>query len=102
MPGKVEVLDISDPGIFAPDILQRTLQALDFQPDVIVMAVAYISFSDRMNLALQAHTARSFFNPGVRKKLPAGFWWRNYDLGIYGHHADCIRGNCIATNLAQC
>ncbi len=83
-PGTVEVLDISDPGIFAPDILQRTLQALDFDPDVIVMAVAYISFSDRMNLALQAHTARSFFNSGVREKLPAGFWWRNYDLGIYG------------------
>jgi len=82
-PGGFEILDLSDPGIFAPDMLQRALLGLDFQPDAVILAVAYISFSDRMKLALQAHSVRSFLRPGVAGRLSAGFWWRNYDLGLY-------------------
>ena len=82
-PGHYEVTDSSAPGIFAPDMLQRVLLGLENDPDVVIMAVAYISLSDRMKLALQAHSARSFFKPGVFKRLSAGFWLRNYDIGLY-------------------
>lgn len=84
-PGSLEVIDLSQPGIFAPEMLQRTLLSLDFHPDLVVLAVSYISFSDRMDLGLQAHSARSFFKPGVFERLPAGFWARNYDIGIYAN-----------------
>lgn len=82
-PGEFEVLDLAEPGIFAPDMLLRTLRAMDYQPDLVLLGVSYISFSDRMGLALQAHSARSFFNPGIASRLSHDFWLRNYDIGIY-------------------
>ena len=82
-PGKYEVLDMAEAGIFAPDILQRTLLALDFDVDVVVLGVSYISFSDLMPLSRQSHSARSFFKPGIFEKLPVGFWLRNYDINLY-------------------
>ena len=84
-PGQFEVLDLSDAGIFAPEILQRTLLGLDLNPDAIILAVAYISFSDRMKLSLQAHSVRSFFKDGIFRKLSLGFWLRNYDIGLYSN-----------------
>ncbi|MCB0352469.1 MAG: hypothetical protein KDD64_03065 [Bdellovibrionales bacterium] len=82
-PDKWQVLDFSDPGIFAPDMLQRGIFALEWEPDLFIFPVAYISFSDRMQLRRQAHTARSFFRPEVFSHLPFGFWMRNYDIGLY-------------------
>jgi hypothetical protein len=83
-PGRYEVLDLSDPGIFAPDMLQRLLAGLDYDLDTVILPVAYISFSDRMTLARQAFSARSFFKPSIVHRLPPGFWLRNYDLSVYG------------------
>ncbi len=83
-PDKFEVLDIAEPGIFAPDILQRTLRGLDYQPDLVILNVSYITFADRMRPALQAHSVRSFFNDGIFTRLPIGFWLRNYDIGLFG------------------
>ena len=82
-PGAYEVTDMAAPGIFAPDMLQRMLQGLKEKPDLVIMAVAYISFSDRMKLALQSHSARSFFKPDVFDQLSFNFWLRNYDIGLY-------------------
>jgi len=82
-PGVYEVIDMAAPGIFAPDMLQRMLLGLSQKPDLVIMAVAYISFSDRMKLALQSHTARSFFKAGVFGQLSSDFWLRNYDIGLY-------------------
>jgi hypothetical protein len=82
-PNEFEILDMSDAGIFAPDMLQRLLASLDYDLDGVILAVAYISFSDRMKLVRQSFTARSFFKPSIFPRLPAGFWLRNYDLGIY-------------------
>ncbi|MFQ5659303.1 MAG: hypothetical protein ACE5GZ_02685 [Gammaproteobacteria bacterium] len=82
-PGHFEVLDMSEAGIFAPDMLQRALFSLAFKPKLIIFGVSYISFSDRMKLSLQSHSARSFFKTHVFGKLPVGFWTRNYDIGIY-------------------
>lgn len=82
-PGGYEVIDMAAPGIFAPEMLQRMLLGLSQKPDLVIMAVAYISFSDRMKLALQSHTARSFFKPGVFEQLSGNFWLRNYDIGLY-------------------
>lgn len=82
-PGDFEVLDMADGGIFAPDILQRTLDGLTFEPDLVIVGVAYISFSDRMKLSLQAHSVRSFFKDSVFPKLSLGFWLRNFDIGLY-------------------
>lgn len=82
-PGRFEVIDLAEPGIFAPDMLQRTLKCLDFKPDLIILGVSYISFSDRMKLSLQSHGTRSFFKKGIFSRLPIGFWIRNYDIGIY-------------------
>ena len=73
-PDSFEVLDMSSGGIFAPDMLQRMLMGLDFKPDAIITAVAYISFSDRMRLPLQAHSVRSFFKKHIFEKLPLDFW----------------------------
>lgn len=84
-PEKIEVMDMAAPGIFAPDMLQRVLMSLDLKPDMIIMSVAYISFSDRMQLSLQAHSARSFFKDAIYPKLSTGFWFRNYDIGVYGN-----------------
>jgi hypothetical protein len=83
VPGGFEVLDMSEPGIFAPDMLQRLLSALDYDLDLVILPVAYISFSDRMKLVRQSFSARSFFKPSVASRLPAGFWLRNYDLTLY-------------------
>ncbi|MFT5113824.1 MAG: hypothetical protein ACI8P9_003156 [Parasphingorhabdus sp.] len=82
-PGEFEVLDMAEPGIFAPDMLQRSLRGLDYDLDLVVLGLSYITFSDRMNLALQAHTARAFFNRGIFERLPTGFWMRNWDIGLY-------------------
>jgi len=82
-PKRFEVLDLASPGIFAPDFLQRMARALDFDLDSVVIASAYISFSDRMGLSRQASSALSFFNAGVAERLDTGFWLRNYDLGLY-------------------
>jgi hypothetical protein len=82
-PNNFEIIDLSEPGIFAPDILQRTLFALNYQPDLIIFSVAYISFSDRMKLSLQSKSAHAFFKNGIFTKLSLGFWIRNYDLGTY-------------------
>ena len=82
-PERYEVVDMAAPGIFAPDMLQRLLLGLTYNPDLVIMGVAYISFSDRMKLALQSHSARSFFKPGVFNQLSGEFWLRNYDIGLY-------------------
>ena len=82
-PGRYEVLDLATPGIFAPEMLERVLLGMEYQPKLVIMAVAYISFSDRMKLALQSHSARSFFKRGIFEHLPGGFWLRNYDIGLY-------------------
>jgi len=84
-PGKFDVLDMADAGIFAPDMLQRSLKALEFKPDAVVLGVSYISFSDRMRMPLQAHTVRSFFNNGITERLSPGFWARHYDIGLYSN-----------------
>ncbi len=77
------VLDMSEPGIFAPEILERLCASLAFKPDSLVLSIAYISLADRMLLKRQSHTARSFFRPEVRKCLPISFWTRNYDIGLF-------------------
>ena len=82
-PNKFEVIDIADAGIFAPEMLQRFIYGTKLDIDAVVLSVAYISFSDRMKLSLQAHSSRSFFNPQIFPELPASFWLRNYDIGIY-------------------
>jgi len=82
-PEGYEVINMAAPGIFAPEMLQRVLLGLTHEPDLVIMAVAYISFSDRMKLALQAHSARSFFKPGVFGQLSSYFWLRNYDIGLF-------------------
>ncbi|MGB0722780.1 MAG: hypothetical protein ACPGU7_10345 [Gammaproteobacteria bacterium] len=82
-PGAFEVVDMADPGIFAPDMLQRVAAARGLDPDEIVLGLSYISFGDRMRLTRQAHSSRSFFNDGVFSGLSAGFWLRHYDLGLY-------------------
>lgn len=82
-PGKFEIVNLAEPGIFAPEILQRGLRALDYEIDVVFLGLNYINFSDRMRLGLQAHSTRSFFNNGIFHRLPLGFWTRNYDLGLY-------------------
>lgn len=83
-PDAYEVLDLADAGIFAPDMLQRLLAGMEYEPDAVLLPVAYISFSDRMKLSRQSWSARSFFKWPVFHRLPAGFWWRNYDLSLYG------------------
>jgi hypothetical protein len=83
-PGRFEILDLSAPGIFAPDMLQRALRARAYEPDVVVLAPAYISFADRMRLSLQARSARGFLRERVGPDLSPGFWLRNYELGVYG------------------
>ena len=82
-PEKFEILDMSTPGIFSPEILQRALRAMDYQPDLLILGMNYINFSDRMRLSLQSHSARSFFNKGINPRLPFGFWLRNYDINLY-------------------
>lgn len=82
-PGRFEIVDMASAGIFAPDFLLRMARASDFDLDAVVVSSAYISFSDRMGLARQSPTARSFFNAGVAGRLGAGFWWRNFDIGLY-------------------
>jgi hypothetical protein len=95
-PGGFEVLDLSEPGLFAPNMLQRVLMGLDLSPDAVILAVAYISFSDRMKLHRQAHSVRSFFKQPILGRLSLGFWWRNYDIGLYSnclieHHLKLYR-----------
>ena len=85
VPGEFEVVDLSEPGIFAPDILQRALYSLQYKPDLIIFGVSYISFSDRMRLQQQAHSVRSFFKSAVRSELPLSFWFRHYDIGLYAN-----------------
>jgi len=82
-PNQFEILDVADAGIFTPDMLQRVLASLDYDLDGVIIAVAYISFSDRMKLSLQAHSVRSFFKSEIFPKLKLGFWLRNYDIGLY-------------------
>ncbi|RKZ39354.1 MAG: hypothetical protein DRQ49_11750 [Gammaproteobacteria bacterium] len=84
-PNQFEILDVADAGIFAPDMLQRVLASFDYDLDGIIVAVAYISFSDRMKLSLQAHSVRSFFKSEIFSKLSLGFWLRNYDIGLYAN-----------------
>ncbi|MCB0332177.1 MAG: hypothetical protein KDD55_01690 [Bdellovibrionales bacterium] len=86
-PQSYEVLDFSDPGIFAPDMLQRFLEASTWKPDLLLLPVAYISFSDRMQLRRQSFSARSFFRPSIFSSLPLGFWLRNYDIGLFADKA---------------
>ncbi|MBF0181125.1 MAG: hypothetical protein HQM03_13970 [Magnetococcales bacterium] len=85
-PGQFEVFDFSSPGIFGPSILQRGLLAMDLEIDLVVLQVAYISFADRIKLARQDHLADHFFRKGILERLPAGFWWRNYDIGLFTNH----------------
>ncbi|MBF0296942.1 MAG: hypothetical protein HQL96_17295 [Magnetococcales bacterium] len=85
-PGRFEVFDFSSPGIFGPSILQRGLLAMDLEIDLVVLQVAYISFSDRIKLARQDHLSDHFFRRGILERLPAGFWWRNYDIGLFTNH----------------
>jgi len=82
-PTRWQVMDVSAPGIFAPEMLERGVLGLSFEPDLYVVAPGYISFGDKMRLSLQSLSARSFFNPGVVEHIPLDFWWRNYDLGLY-------------------
>ena len=79
----VEVVDLSAAGMFAPEYLQRLAAMTELGFDVALVSVAYISFSDRMPLARQSLSARSMWQPAVRSKLPAGFWLRNYDIGLF-------------------
>lgn len=85
-PGRFEVLDLSTPGIVASSILQRAMLAMEMEVDLVVLQVAYISFSDRFKLALQDFHAEHFFRPGIFERLPWGFWWRNYDVGMFADH----------------
>ncbi|MBF0163928.1 MAG: hypothetical protein HQM01_05370 [Magnetococcales bacterium] len=85
-PGRFQVLDLSTPGIVASSILQRAMLAMEMEVDLVVLQVAYISFSDRFKLALQDFHAEHFFRPGIFERLPWGFWWRNYDVGMFADH----------------
>lgn len=82
-PNEYEILDLSEAGIFAPEMLQRFLASLEYGLDGVILAPAYISFSDRMKLVRQSSSTRSFFKPSIFSRLPLGFWVRNYDLGLY-------------------
>ena len=82
-PGRFDIVDMASAGIFAPDFLLRMARATNFDLDAVVISSAYISFSDRMGLGRQSPSARSFFNDGVAGRLDAGFWWRNFDIGLY-------------------
>lgn len=91
-PGGFEVLDFSTGGVFAPEILERLASGLGCQPDAVILAPSYISFSDRMKLARQRISARSFFNATVFTRLPAGFFLRNWDINLF---ADTLAGRFI-------
>lgn len=82
-PAEFEVFDLADPGIFAPDMLQRILFSRQFDPDLLIIGSSYIAYSDRMKLALQGHSVRSFMHDGVRDSLSLRFWLRHYDLDLY-------------------
>lgn len=85
-PGRFQVIDLSSPGAFAASLLQRALLAEELQIDLVVIQVAYISFSDRFKLADQDALAEHFFRPGIFGRLPWGFWWRHYDVGLFANH----------------
>ncbi|MEW5733838.1 MAG: hypothetical protein AB1921_03230 [Thermodesulfobacteriota bacterium] len=91
-PGRFEVLDLSTGGVFAPEILERLASGLDAKPDAVILAPAYISFSDRMKLSRQRLSARSFFNGSVFSKLPAAFFLRNWDITLF---TDTLAARCI-------
>ncbi len=82
-PGEFELFDLSIHGIFGPEILQRIASGIDFNPDVIIFAVFYICFNDRMNLQDQNLTAQSFFRSDVFPKLPFLFWLRDFDINVF-------------------
>ena len=82
-PGEYEVINMSAPGMFAPEFLQRFLSVSESDIDTVILPVAYISFSDLMKLKNQALTSHSFFKPDVFPKLPITFWLRHYDIDLY-------------------
>ncbi len=82
-PNRFEVIDMSDPGIFASDMLQRFIVSRNFEIDALMLNFAYISFSDRMGLGRQSFSARSFFNRDVFDSLSLAFFMRHYDLPLY-------------------
>ncbi len=82
-PGRVEIVDLSSAGMFAPEYLQRFAAALEHGIAAVILPVSYISFSDRMPLRRQSLSAQSMFHPAVLPRLPAGFWLRNWDIGLY-------------------
>ncbi|MEO5345300.1 MAG: hypothetical protein H7834_02840 [Magnetococcus sp. YQC-9] len=85
-PGRFQIIDVSTPGVVASSILQRAMLAKEMEVDLVVLQVAYISFSDRFKLAQQDSLAEHFFRPGIFESLPWGFWWRNYDIGMFADH----------------
>ena len=82
-PGEYEIVNLSSAGMFAPEFLQRFIAATNYDIDMVIIPIAYISLSDRMKLANQAFTSKSFFKPDVFSMLPLTFWWRNYDVGLF-------------------
>jgi hypothetical protein len=82
-PDEYEVINLSHPGMFAPEFLQRFAAALNYKIDLVILPVAYISFSDRMGLTNQARTARSYFKPDIFPYLSLNFWKRNYDINLF-------------------
>jgi hypothetical protein len=86
-PDQLEVIDLSSPGMFAPEYLQRSAAAIDYDLSAVVLPLSYISFSDRMPLRRQALSARSMFKPKVLPRLPLGFWLRNWDISVYSDAA---------------
>ena len=82
-PGEYEILDLSSGGIFIPDMLQRAISVLDYDIDALLLGVSYISFSDRMKLSMQSHSARSFLKSDIMRHIKPGFWFRNYEISLY-------------------
>ena len=82
-PGRFEVIDMSEAGIFAPEIYQRCITAKSYDIDVLLLSPGYISFSDRMNMRMQGAGVKQFFSENIFADLDGGFWLRNYDVGLY-------------------
>jgi hypothetical protein len=82
-PGEYEIVNMSSPGMFAPEFLERFATTTNYNIDTLILPIAYISFADRMKLTNQALSAHSFFKPDIFQNLPLTFWWRNYDLGLF-------------------
>jgi hypothetical protein len=84
-PNEYEVLNFSAAGMFAPEFLERFAATTEYGIDIVILPVAYISFSDMMKLQNQSQSSQSFFKPDIFPKLPLGFWIRNYDISLFSN-----------------